>query len=112
MDPNRELDTLRGIAGAPFVLAMVEAVKAMYPTIDRRLIPLVAILLGTLLNVSCAWYYREPLFPSVWVGVASGLIAVGAYSAAKQVAKVANASKREQSRENESMNDFTREQPG
>jgi hypothetical protein len=111
MDPMRDLDTLRGMGGAPFVLALTEVIKRMFPELPSRWIPLVAIFWGMILNVSCAWYYGDPLFPSVWIGTASGLIAVGSYSAVKALGRSASAAKPASERATSSANEPGRATP-
>lgn len=77
------LKDLIGLAGVPFVVALVEATKATFPELDKRFYAPVAVAWGLALNLLAAAVLGLPYVEGAVEGVAAGLAAAGLYSAAK-----------------------------
>lgn len=77
------LQDLVGLAGVPFIVALVEGTKATFPALDKRFYAPVAVAWGLALNLLAA-----AVLGTAWVeagveGLAAGLAAAGLYSATK-----------------------------
>jgi hypothetical protein len=82
-----------GIAGVLLVVALVEAVKAMWPTLEKRWWPLVALVWAVLINVGAALVMLQvgtvktplaaALFEAVIIALVVAVSAMGLYSGSK-----------------------------
>ncbi|MHB1007544.1 MAG: hypothetical protein ACYC3S_18175 [Chloroflexota bacterium] len=72
-----------GLAGIPFIVALTEAVKVVFPGLPARLYPLVAIVWALLINLAAASTLNGPWLAAVLEALATGLAACGLYSATK-----------------------------
>jgi hypothetical protein len=77
------LQDLVGLAGVPFVVALVEGTKATFPALDKRFYALVAIARALALNLVAAAVLDTPWVEAGVEGLAAGLAAAGLYSATK-----------------------------
>ncbi len=79
-------DLLSGAYGVPVVIALVEAVKMMFPDLPSRWYPAVA-LATALLWALIAWYWGlgAALKDALIYGILAGLSAMGLYSGTKAV---------------------------
>lgn len=73
-----------GLAGIPLVLALVQAFKPFVD--DKRFWPIMAMILGVILNVAIACLMAGDMSTGVMLGIVTGLAAVGLYSTPKNVA--------------------------
>lgn len=83
--PNPLLLDLLGPASAPIILALTELLGRAVPTLPRRVLPLVAICVGVVVNVYLALATGTSPVEGVGLGVLAALIAVGAYSASSNL---------------------------
>ena len=81
------LKDLVGLAGVPFVVALTEAVKAVWPGLPARFYPLVAIAWGLGLNLLAAYAIGVLPVEAALEGLVAGLAAAGLYSATRARAK-------------------------
>jgi hypothetical protein len=72
-----------GIAGAPFITAIVQACKMTFPESNDRIWPGVALVLGVAVNVAIAYREQGDMLLAVLVGIVTGLTASGLYSQTK-----------------------------
>lgn len=72
-----------GLAGAPFITAIIQAAKATIPEWPDRVWPGFALLLGVAVNVAVAYRQQTDMMLAVLVGIVTGLAASGLYSQAK-----------------------------
>jgi hypothetical protein len=72
-----------GIAGAPFITAIVEMAKQTIPEWPDRVWPGFALLLGVAVNVAIAYREQGDMLLAVLVGIVTGLTASGLYSQTK-----------------------------
>lgn len=77
-----DLQGVVGLAGAPVVAALVEAVVKPFVS-DKRVYPVSALILGIVWNVGLALIMDTAVAPAAVLGVLSGLSASGLYSASK-----------------------------
>lgn len=75
---------LIGIAGAPFVVALTQLVKATFPELKARWFPSIAVLWGIILNVVLSFILNTDKPTAIVIGVLTGLIAAGLYGAGKR----------------------------
>ncbi len=80
-----EVKEIFGLAGVPFIIALVEWAKRSFPVLGRDSYPLLAMALGVLVNLALGWYLHVDVFVSVVVGIVAGLAASGLYSGGKEV---------------------------
>lgn len=80
-----DLQALRGLAGTPVVLALVQLLKGVVP--DTRWHPLLALAGGIGWNLALAAVYAQPLGPAALLGVIVGLVAAGVYSGGRAVVR-------------------------
>ena len=85
---------LTGLAAAPIITAVVQAISVAFPSIPRRLFPLVSMLAGVLWNVAVAFDAGELGVTTVLFGIVVGLSASGLYSVARPVVEAAAAANR------------------
>ncbi len=71
-----------GVAAAPVVTALVEAIGRAVPALSRRWYPLIAIALGVAWSSAVAFAQGEFAWSAPLVGVVVGLAASGLYSGA------------------------------
>lgn len=79
-----ELKDFVGIAGAPFVVALTEAVKVTFPDIPSRWYPSIAVLWGLILNIGIALVIQSNMPVAIVIGVATGLLASGLFAWGKR----------------------------
>ena len=72
-----------GIAGVPVIVALVELVKLVFPGLEPRYYPLVAIGWGLLVNLGLMGYSGAAPIEAAAVGILAALAASGLYSQAK-----------------------------
>ncbi len=81
-----ELQLLAGWGAAPVVVGLVYALRKAYPTIPKRMIPLLDVAFAVGWNLACAWYFVTDYKEALLVGVLVGLLASGAWSGGKALA--------------------------
>lgn len=81
-----ELKDLAGPAGAPFVLALVELVKAIVD-LPSRVYPLLTLLISVVLNLWMGYVYGMDVNVSILNGILTSLVANGLYSGGKTLIK-------------------------
>jgi len=74
-----ELRELAGLLGVPVVIALVSATEKVLQ-IERRWLPVAAIVWGCVLNLALAYILATPYPSAVIWGVIAGLAAVGLFS--------------------------------
>jgi hypothetical protein len=72
-----------GLAGAPFIAAIIEMAKRTIPEWPDRVWPGFALLLGVAVNVAIASRQQSDMLLAVLVGLVTGLAASGLYSQTK-----------------------------
>lgn len=77
------LKDLIGLGGVPFVVALTEGVKVVFPGLSPRFFPLVAVAWALLINLAAALVLGHHPVEGVLEGLAAGLAAAGLYSAAR-----------------------------
>ena len=77
------LQDLIGLAGVPFIVALVEGTKAAFPGLERRFYAPVSVGWGLTLNLLAAAALGTPWVEAGVEGLAAGLAAAGLYSATK-----------------------------
>ncbi len=80
-----DLNSLFGLAGVPLVMAMVGAVKRIWPELEERWYPIVSILCGEGFNLGLAWILQYDWRVAIVLGLIVGLAASGLYSGSKAV---------------------------
>lgn len=85
MDQSTLLLDLAGPTGAPVVLALTQAIKTALPRIPSRVVPLLAVGVGILLNVYIALATNGDAVDAVGLGIVAGLVAVGSYTAVSRL---------------------------
>jgi hypothetical protein len=79
-----------GMAGVPLIVALIEMIKRVFPEISPRWYPVIAVLIGGILNVVGA-YAGGAAGPAaanaLLAGLVAGLAAVGLYSGTKAVSR-------------------------
>jgi hypothetical protein len=75
-----ELIDYVGLFGVPVIIGLVQALK---PWLSKEITPLVAIVLGVLLNLAVAWRLDTDPVLAVLLGIVAGLAASGLYSGVK-----------------------------
>ncbi len=78
-----ELSDFWGLAGLPFVMALVQVVKAYVD--DKRAYPLVAMAFGIAINLAVGFQTGVSPLLAVLLGVVVGLAASGLYSSGKAI---------------------------
>ena len=78
-----ELSDVWGLAGLPFITALVQVAKPWVP--DERWWPVLAMALGLALNVGIALAQASDLPTAVVLGVVVGLAAAGLYNSQKTI---------------------------
>jgi len=74
-----DLKELVGLLGIPVIIALVKATE-MVLQLERRWLPMVAIVWGIALNLGLAYILATPYAAAVVWGVIAGLSAVGLFS--------------------------------
>lgn len=74
-----ELRELAGLLGVPVVIALVKATE-MVLQIERRWLPVAAVIWGIALNLGLAYILGTPYASAVVWGIIAGLAAVGLFS--------------------------------
>jgi hypothetical protein len=69
-----------GLAGIPFIVALVQLLKNTWPTIPSHYWPAIVLLVSVILNLALAWQLAGNLGTAVLVGIVTGLSASGLYS--------------------------------
>lgn len=85
-----DLTQFIGLAGVPFIIALVEAAKWILgqkedgsDRLPKEAVPALDLVLGAAINVGLAYYQHLPLVPGFFLGLVAGLTAAGLYSGAK-----------------------------
>ncbi len=81
-----ELSDFWGLAGAPLVIALIEGVKRSVPEIPDRLLPALALLFGVAINLYLATLLDQEFAVAAFVGLVTGLSAMGLFSGVKKTA--------------------------
>ncbi|MDP2726561.1 MAG: hypothetical protein Q8P59_03365 [Dehalococcoidia bacterium] len=81
-----ELGDVIGLAGVPFIAALVQVAKAWVA--EDRYYPLLALAVGLILNIGIALARSGDLPTAVVLGLVAGLAASGLYSGGKTLARV------------------------
>jgi len=80
-----ELNDFWGLLGVPFIAAIVSLFKPWVP--DKRYYPIIAVVLGIVLNVGLAVNQGHSVVLGLLLGIVVGLSASGLYSAQKTLRK-------------------------
>ncbi len=72
-----------GVAGAPLVMALVEATKRTFPDVPARWYVSISVAWGVVLNLALAYLLATDLRTGAVVGVVTGLLAAGIFAAGK-----------------------------
>jgi hypothetical protein len=77
-----QLSDFVGLLGVPVIVALVEVLK---PWLSKEITPIVAIVIGILINLVVAWRSPPTFDPilAVLLGIVAGLAASGLYSGVK-----------------------------
>ena len=81
------MDDLIGVAGVPLIVALVEAVKRVFPALEPRWYPVVALVWGEALNLALAAAQGRDWRTALVMGLVAALAACGLYSGGKAVAE-------------------------
>lgn len=103
-----DLSAFGGLAGAPFVLALTEAIKRMVPGMAPRWTPLVAIAVGVVVNLAIAYADGTSMVGAIVLGVASACMAIGLYSGSRSVIGPNQSKEGAETRENGSKAELRR----
>lgn len=68
------------IGGSGLIVAIVQFIRKVFPTMSDRVAPLVAMVAAILLEVYVAFATNHPLDQGVMLGVVIGLSAMGVYA--------------------------------
>ena len=79
------MEDLIGLAGVPLIVALVEAVKRVWPDLESRWYPLVALAWGEALNLGLAALLGQDWGRAALLGLVAALAASGLYSGGKAV---------------------------
>jgi hypothetical protein len=78
-------DTITGVAGMGVVIAAVELMKRIFPTMPDRLYPLCSLVVALMFNVGVALYKSSDVGLAVVVGIVVALMSSGLYSGGRTV---------------------------
>jgi hypothetical protein len=83
MNPNDFI----GLAGVPFLVFLVEAIKKMFPDLPARFLPAVSMATGVVLNIGLALLLAADWRTAAFVGMIAGAVASGtfAYGKAREI---------------------------
>lgn len=81
------MEDLIGLTGVPLIVALVEAVKRVFPGLEQRWYPLVALACGEGLNLALALTQGQDWRAALVLGLIAGLAASGLYSGGKALAE-------------------------
>lgn len=74
---------------APFLAVVIEAVKLTFPGLDKRFLPLVAVVVGMVGGVAVFPFTSLDLYTRVLCGGACGLMATGLFEFSRQTKNIA-----------------------
>ncbi|MCL4535917.1 MAG: hypothetical protein M1370_12255 [Bacteroidetes bacterium] len=80
------MQDLIGLAGVPLIIALVEGVKRVFPGLEPRWYPLVALACGEALNLALGLSQGQDWRAALVLGLVAGLAASGLYSGGKALA--------------------------
>ena len=83
MDPKQ----LIGAGGVPVIIGLVELVKTLFPTLDARFYPTIAVLFGLVLNEALAYLAKLDYGWAALVGLLAGLAAAKLFEYGKTVSQ-------------------------
>jgi hypothetical protein len=83
-----EMRELFGLAGVPFIIAMVEMVKRSFPGLHGETFAPLAVFFGIVINGAVGMYLGIDTFPAIMTGIVAGLVASGLYSGGKAVVEM------------------------
>lgn len=81
-----EFRDLIGWGGIPIVMAFVEFVKLIAPELDKRWLPVCALVFAEFWTLATAYVAQAPLDQAALVGLVVAFSAVGTYSGVRAVA--------------------------
>lgn len=81
-----DINDFVGLGSIPIIVALVELIKQMFPSLDKRFWPGIAIAWGLLINLALAYILVTDYRIAVVMGIIAGLSASGLYSGGKAAA--------------------------
>ena len=85
-----EMRELFGLAGVPFIVALVELVKRSFPGLHGEVFAPLAVFFGIVMNGAVGYYLEVEPFPAIMTGIVAGLAASGLYSGGKAMRILTN----------------------
>ena len=78
-----ELKEFVGVAGAPFIVLLVEIVKRVFPKLESRFYPIIALFWGEVINLALAYLLHTDYAKAAFVGLVATVIACGSFQYGK-----------------------------
>lgn len=78
-------ETITGVTGMGVVIAAVELLKRIFPTMPDRLYPICSLVVALFFNVGVALYRQADVGLAIVVGIVVALMSSGLYSGGRTV---------------------------